>query len=110
MRGSLCWVVPCWVSGMGECFREEKLMSLDLVSFWGETNTILSELVCLGLGAAVPANELSLSARSVPCLCKEGVLLRLLSRFSRVRLCPRVPLGTPPALPPSRPRPVRMRP
>ena len=87
MRGSLCWVVPCWVSGMGECFREEKLMSLDLVSFWGETNTILSELVCLGLGAAVPANELSLSARSVPCLCKEGLLLRLLSRFSRVRLC-----------------------
>lgn len=61
------------VSGTGECFREKKLMSLDLVSFWGETDAFLLELVCLGLGAAVPANELSLSTRSVPRLCKEGL-------------------------------------
>ena len=61
------------VSGTGECFREKKLMSLDLVSFWGETDAFLPELVCLGLGAAVPANELSLSTPSVPRLYKEGL-------------------------------------
>lgn len=69
----MCGVVLHWVSGTGKCFREEKLMSLDLVSFWGETNAILSELVCLGLGTAVPTNELSLSTRSVQHLCKEGL-------------------------------------